>query len=281
MKKWLKINLVCTLIWLCGLPAYAQVKLAPLPLLTPCAQRASDAAAEQAAQPFIAKLRDKEATVRVQAIEHLSKGCYQAAANPLVAALQDTAPTVRAAAITALGKLAARDTVEDLRMMTGDADTSVRLALIQALSTFTSFPARNAVLNNIANPSDLEVSDETDVRVRCVAILTLNEMSNVEHSRKAIYFVYGFLKSRHAVVRQVAEQTMLALKDTRNAPIELITILKTHNNPELRRWAAVWLGNLGIELGRDALTAAAALDANPAVKDAATKALAQLKAPVK
>ncbi len=277
----LRINLVGAVLTLCAFNAYAQVKLAPLPLLTPCAQRASNAAAEQAAQSFIAKLRHKDATVRVQAIEHLSKGCYQAAVNPLVAALQDTAPPVRAAAITALGKLADRDTVEDLRMMTGDTDTNVRLALIQALLTFTSFPARNAVLNNIANPSDFEVVEETDARVRCVAILTLNDLSNAEHSRKAIYFVYGFLKSRHDAVRQVAEQTMLALKDTRNAPIELIVMLKTHSNPELRRWAAVWLGNLGIEQGRDALSTAAVLDANPAVKAAATKALAQLKAPAK
>ena len=280
MKKLLKACLAILVASLfCGLNAYAQVKLAPLPLLTPCAQRASDAAADQAAQPFIAKLKDKDAALRVQAAAHLSKGCYQAAANPLVAALQDTAPQVRAAAVTALGQLGDRDTVEDLRMMTGDADTNVRLALIQALATFTSFSARNAVLNNIANPSDVEVVDETDARVRCVAILTLNDVSNVEYSRKGIYFVYGFLQSRHAAVRQVAEQTMLALKDTRNAPTELVAMLKTHNNPELRRWAAVWLGKLAIEPGRDALTTAAATDANPAVKDAATKALAQLKAP--
>ena len=286
MKKFLKVclaifiaSLLCELLG--ELSAYAQVKLAPLPLLTRCAQRASDAAANQAAQPLIAKLRDKDAAVRAQAAEQLGKGCYQAAANPLVAALQDTAPPVRAAAITALGQLADRDTVEDLRMMTGDADTNVRLALIQALATFTSFSARNAVLNNIANPSDFEVVDETDARVRCVAILTLNDLSNVEYSRKGIYFVYGFLQSRHAVVRQVAEQTMLALKATRNAPTELIATLKTHNNPELRRWAAVWLGKLGIEIGREALTNAAINDANPTVKDAAGKALAQLKAPAK
>jgi HEAT repeat protein len=279
MKKFLNIKLLGVLF--CVLPAYAQVKLAPLPLLTPCAQRASDAIADQAAQPFIAKLKDKDIALRVQAAEHLGKSCYQAAANPLVAALQDTAPQVRAAAITALGKLADRDTVEDLRMMTGDADTNVRLALIQALATFTSFSARNAVLNNIANPSDFEVVDENDARVRCVAILTLNDVSNVEYSRKGIYFVYGFLKSRHAAVREVAEQTMLALKDTRNAPTELIATLKTHNSPELRRWAAVWLGKLGIELGREALTNAATGDASPAVKDAAGKALAQFKAPAK
>ncbi len=282
MKKFLKACLAILIGGLCcELNAAAQVKLAPLPLLTPCPQRASDVASEQAAQPFIAKLKDKDAAVRAKAAQELGKSCYQAAALPLVAALQDIEPTVRAAAVIGLGQLGDRETIEDLRMITGDADTKVRLALIQTLSTFTTFLARNAVLNHIANPSDFEVKDETDARVRCVAVLTLNELPNVEYSRKGIYFVYGFLKSPHAVVRQVGEQTMLALKDTRNALRELIDTLKTHNNPELRRWAAVWLGKFGIEDGRDALTAAAANDASPAVKDAAAKALTQFKAPIR
>ena len=153
----------------------------------------------------------------------------------------------------------------------------VVLALIPALASFKVFNARNAVLNGIFNPGGADISDETDMRVRCVAALTLNELTDVTYSRKAVQMMKQLLNSNHLNIRALAEQTMYALKDTRNGPNELIGILRQQNVPDMRRWACEWLGNLGVERARPVLEEAAANDSNAAVKHAAAEALAKLK----
>ncbi|NOT63215.1 MAG: HEAT repeat domain-containing protein [Acidobacteria bacterium] len=282
MKKAVFTKIFCCLMWL-GLEAHAQspIKLAPLPLLEPCEQLNSGEASEQAVKPLLEKLRDKDAAVRAKAAEQLANGCHKAAVEPLMAVLRDEAPPVRVAAIKSLGQLSDRETLSDLSITVMDEDLGVKLALIQALCSFRSSVARNTVLNSIANPGGVEIKEETDARIRGVAILTLNELADVTHSHKAIFFAVSFTQSRHAAIRKVGEETMLALRDTRNAGTELIATLKSNKNPDMRRQAAYWLGKLAIERARDALNTAATLDANAAVKQAATTALSQLNAPSK
>ena len=274
--NWLSLAMCCL-----TANASAQIKLEPLPLLNQCASLSAGATAAKALQPALAALQTKgqakETALRVKAAQDLGKSCHQQAAAPLVAALQDAEPSLRVAAVRALGQLGDKETIHDLRMIMDDSDWRVRLALVQALASFKTFSARNSVLNGIANPNDAEIGDADDLRVRCVAILTLNQLNDTSYSLKAVFFVRGFLLNPQAHVREIAEQTMFALKETANAPIELTAILKSHNNAELRRWAAVWLGKLRIERGRDVLTEAAANDASLAVKQAAAEALALLK----
>jgi HEAT repeat protein len=282
MKTAILTNTVsCLFLW--SVAAYAQnpIQLAPIPLLEPCEQLNSGTASEQAVKPLVEKLSDKDAAVRAKAAEQLSSGCHKPAVEPLINASRDEAPSVRVAAILSLGKLADQETLRDFSLLVIDENPNVRLALIQALCSFRSAQARNTVLNAIANPSGVEITDETDARIRCVAILTLNELTDVSHSQKAIFFAVGFTQSRHAAIRKIGEETMMALKDTRNAGAELIATLKSNRNPEMRRLAALWLGKFRFERARDALSTAAVLDSYEIVKQTAQAALAQLPPPPK
>lgn len=224
----------------------------------------------------IAALKDKDAPTRAQAAQQLSQACDSRAVEPLIDALQDADPQVRIAAITALGKLGDTNAVQPLAELIPDQDWRVRMALVSALASFKTFRARNQVLNGIANPSGADISDEDDMRVRAAAILTVNQLQDVQYSRKAILFVYNLLNSPHAPIRKLAEQTMFELKHTRNAATELAAILKNDHNPELRRWAALWIGKLGMDSNRELLQTAAANDADPGVRQTAADALKQL-----
>ena len=102
-------------------------------------------------------------------------------------------------------------------------------------------------------------------------------MPDVTFSRKSVQLMTLLLHSNRLNIRQMAEQTMYALKDTRNGVNELVGILKQHNMPEMRRWACEWLGKLGAERARPTLEEVAANDASPVVKNAAADALAKLQ----
>lgn len=250
----------------------------PLPFYEQCAALTTGTFNDEAVTRHLRALKDKAATVRAQAAAELSQACDARAVDPLIDALQDEDPQVRIAVITSLSKLGDTNAVQPLAEMTGDKDWRVRLALVSALASFKTMRARNLVLNGIANPSGADISDENDLRVRAAAILTLNQLKDVQFSRKAILFLYTFLLSPHAPIRKLAEQTMFELKHTRNAASEFGAILRRDPNRELRRWAAVWIGKLGLEYNREALQTAAVNDADPEVRQNAAAALKQLPA---
>lgn len=262
-------------------PALAQAKLEPQPLIEPCSALSDKPAGNESLQQQIAKLKSADASVRQTAIQQLGKACQSQAVEPLIDLLKEADPLVRCAAVETLGQLGAKDAIEPLVELTSDPDWRVRLALVRTLSSFKTFRAKNAVLNNIVNANDVVITDEDDLRVRFCGILTLNQLSDVQFSRKAVQFMYHFLRHNNLKFRQLAEQTMWVLKDTRNGPAELTGILKQHHMPEMRRWAAQWLGELHIERGRAALEETAANDTAPAVKYAATEALAKLNGTAK
>jgi HEAT repeat protein len=224
----------------------------------------------------IASLKDKDAQIRAQSALQIGKSCDARAVDPLIDLLKDAEPPVRIAAVEALGRLGSPDSAEDLINTIGDPDWRVRLALVGALASFKTFRARNMVLNGIANPSEADISNPDDMRVRCAAILTCNQLADVSFSRKAVLFLYNFLQSKHEPIRELARQTMFELKNTRNGPSEFAGILKQSNDPVLRRWAAEWMGRIGLEYGRTALEEAAANDADPAVKRMAAESLKAL-----
>jgi HEAT repeat protein len=224
----------------------------------------------------IALLKDKDSKVRVQAAQQLSESCDQRVVEPLTELLRDEDPVIRVAAVEALGRVGDPESIQPLNDLLNDKDWRVRLALVSSLSSYKTFSARNPVLNVIANPSSIEITDVDDMRVRCAAILTLNQLPDVSYSRKALLFLYTFLQSKHSPIRHLAEQTMIALKNTRNGSIELIALVKQSNNPELRRWSAEWIGKLGIERGREILQEVAQKDPDARVKQEAASALKAL-----
>jgi HEAT repeat protein len=248
----------------------------PLPIYTQCASLANGTAAEAAISKHLTELKSSDIKARADAALALGTSCDARAVDPLLSLLSDTEPSVRAAAVEALGRLGAPETGEDLINLLQDPDWRVRMALISSLASFKTFRVRNMVLNGIANPSGADITDPYDMRVRCIAILTCNQMQDVSFSRKAVLFLHDFLKSRHEPIRKMAEQTMYALKDTRNGPSEFVGILKQSHDPAIRRWAAEWIGKIGIEKGRTVLAEIAANDADPAVKRAAADSLAKL-----
>ncbi len=254
--------------------------LKPQPIYSQCASLAIGAGTDDAVSKQLAELKSKDSKAKVDAALALGKSCDARAVDPLLSLLSDPEFSVRAAAVESLGRLGASETGEDLINLLQDPDWRVRMALISSLASFKTFRVRNMVLNGIANPSGADITDLNDMRVRCIAILTCNQMQDVSFSRKAVLFLHDFLKSRHEPIRKMAEQTMFALKDTRNGASEFVGILKQSHDPAIRRWAAEWIGIIGIEKGRPVLEEIVASDTDPAVKRAAADSLAKLS-PVK
>ncbi len=243
-----------------------------------CASLSKGASTNDGVATAIAALKDKDPKARAQAAGQLGKSCDARAVEPLVDLLSNEDPASRIAAIEALGRLGDNSASDPMLEMTvTEKDWRVRMALISSLASFKTFRARNGVLNGLANPSGEDISDLNDMHVRCAAILTCNQLRDVQYSRKAILFLYNFLNSKFPTTRQMSEQTLYELKNTRNASTEFLAILKLDHNPELRRWAAEWMGKIGFENVGEALTAAAANDPDSKVKQAAATALAALK----
>jgi len=252
------------------------------PVYDQCASLAKEGANGSAANDNVAKaiaaLKEKDPKARAQAAAQLGKSCDARAVEPLADLLRDEDSMARIAAIEALGRLGDNNAANSLLDITGsEKDWRARMALVSSLASFKTARARGGVLNGIANPNAQDISDINDIHVRCSAILTCNQFRDPQFSRKAILFLYDFLRSQYATTRQMAEQSLYELKTTRNAEIEFRALLKNDHNPEFRRWAAEWMGKIGFENVGDVLTAAAANDPDPKVKQAANAALAALK----
>lgn len=250
----------------------------PLPIYEQCAELKSGTATDDAVSKSIAALKSQDAKARAEAAKQLAAACDGRAVDPLIDLLTDSDTAVRIAGVEALGKLGDPNSVQLMIDTVGQQNSQVRMAMISAFASFKTFLARNAVTNHIANANGEDISDEADMRVRCTAILTVCQLKDVQHSRKAILFLNLFLQSKHASTRKLAEQTMMELKNTRNGPSEMTGILSQSNDPMLRRWAAQWIGKIGLTEARDALETAAATDSDPTVKQLAAESLKQLPA---
>jgi HEAT repeat protein len=226
----------------------------------------------------IAALKEKDPKAREQAAALLGKSCDPRAVEPLHVLLKDEEPMARIAAVEALGKLGDNSSVDALIEMTfTEKDWRVRMAMVGSMLSYKSGHARASVLNGIANPQGEDISDINDLYVRCSAILSCNQLQAVTYSRKGILFLRNFLTSKYPTTRQMAEQTLHELKNTRNAAAEFRAMLKNDLNPEMRRWAAEWMGKIGFENVSEILAEAAANDPESKVKQAAATALSALK----
>lgn len=273
------IPLLCLLAGVSAACATAQTTpIKSLPVYEQCAVLNAGTAADDAVAKAIAALKSPDAKLRAQAARQLAAACDSRGVDPLIDLLKDPDTSVRVAAVEALGKLGDPNSVQLMIDTVGEQNSQVRMAMISAFASFKTFLARNAIANHIANPSGADISDEADMRVRCAAILTACQLKDVQHSRKSILFLYEFLQSKHDNIRKLAEQTMLELKNTRNAASEMAGILSQSNDPMLRRWAALWIGKIGLTDARGALAEAVATDSDSTVKQLAAESLKQLPA---
>ncbi len=225
-------------------------------------------------------LKDKDAKVRAQAARDLASACDQRAVDPLVGLLSDDDAKVRSAAIETLGRLGDRATIDPmLEALYKEQSWDVKYAYGPALAAFQIYRASYAVLNTIANPQNEKVKTEAEMRARCQAMLMVNQLRDVQFSRKAVSILFSYLDYEQPALRQIAEQTMTALKETRNGRHELMGILRQSHNPEFQIKAATWIGKLVIEEARDVLEEIANAEAgsvNPSVQKAVKEALASL-----
>jgi HEAT repeats len=225
-------------------------------------------------------LRDKDAKIRAQAAQELASACDKRAASPLIGLLSDDDPKVRMAAVATLGKLGDRAAIDPmLEALDKEQSWEVRYAYGSALAAFQIYRASYAVLNTIANPQGQKVKTEAEMRARCYAVLMVNQLRDVQFSRKGVSILFGYLDHEQPALSQMAEQTMVSLKETRNGRHELMGILRQSHNPEFQIKAAKWIGQLGIEDARDVLeeiTGAEAGSVNLSVQKAARDALALL-----
>jgi len=286
-SQFLRSLIVCLTLVVC--PASISVRAqTPLPVAKArpvydqCASLSNASGAASSVNDDVAKavaaLKGKDLKTREQAAALLGKSCDARAVEPLQNLLKDEDPMARIAAVEALGRLGADSSVEALTEMTfNEKDWRVRMAMIGSMLSFKSANARAGVLNGIANPLGEDISDINDLYVRCSAILSCNQLKAVTYSRKAILFLRFFLTSNYPTTRQMAEQTLHELKNTRNAAAEFRAMLKNDLNPEMRRWAAEWMGKIGFDNVGEVLADAAANDPEPKVKQAAATALAALK----
>ncbi len=249
--------------------AQAPPPVRALPLYEQCASLQTSEAATVA----IAALKDKDSQKRIKAAETLAKSCDSRATAALLAATKDEDVSVRVAAIEALGKLGNREAIDPLIELIEGANWQTRMALVRTLASFQVYRSNNSVLNQLTNPGDKKITEENDLRVRCLGILTVNQLRDVRFSRKAIGFLFMFQDHERPDFRRIAEDTGLELRNTRNGFHELAAILKQHNFPDFRRKAAYWLGKFSTDEARAALEDAAANDKDPSVKRAAQDAL--------
>lgn len=244
------------------------------PLFEQCAELGSF---EERTRGPRAALKGADPAAKAGALSALGRSCDSQAAGLVIPFLRDPDAGVRIAAIEALGALGDRTAIEPLIEAIPDTDWRVRASLGRALCSFQVYQSNNATLNQLANPGGTEVTDEGDMRARCLAVLAINQLHDVRFSRKAIGFVLTFLNYKAENLRAIAEQTMAELKNTRNGYRELIGILKLVNYPDFRRKAAFWLGSYRIPETRDFLAELAASDRDEVVRRLAAEALSAMK----
>ena len=267
--EWTHFVGIGILLTICGRGGSAQT-IAPIALLEQCVEMKSDGRIEESISLGMNGARDEAA--RIGAIELLGRSCDRRAIEPLNGLLGDASPRIRIAVIEALGRLGDPGSVDPLIEQINGASNEVMLALVRTLISFKVHTARNAVVNFITSPNR-PVTGEADMRVRGIAILTLNELTNNVYNRKPIGFLFEFQQSKDPAVARIAEETISKLPTTRNGARELVGILKNNHIPMIKVWVCEWIGRLRLSEGRDALTEAAANDRNPAVHEAATNAL--------
>lgn len=218
-------------------------------------------------------LKTAEAAGKIQLAEALGKSCHKKSADPLQRLLQDKDPLVRVAAVEALAQLGDEAAIDPLVELVKDPDWRVRFAVGPALCAFQKQTPSYAALNYLGVTGSTFPLNEEDARARCNAFLALEQMHNVSFSRKPLFYLFSLQDQQDEKVRQVARETLLAFKDTRNGTRELIALLKQTINPSQRRNCAYWLGQHKAEIGRHILTEVAANDADETVRKTAAESL--------
>ena len=213
---------------------------------------------------------------KIRLLSELGQSCQRKATEPIGLMLQDKDPLVRQAAVEALGHLGDPETIESLLELLPDPDWRVRFSLGIALCSFQKSVPTGRALNGLTLVAATTPLTEGDLRARLNTIIQINQLRDSSFSRKPFNYLFSMMDNENERFRALVGETMLALKETKHAQFELIGILKQNLNPNMRRKAAYWLGQLKVEKGRWQLKEAAEEDADESVRKAAAEALKSL-----
>jgi hypothetical protein len=264
-----------------------ELEIRAWPLPEPCRPVAEG---EKRMAAALASIRAESAARRLEAIASLTAICLPAGLEAVTGALSDSDPTVRRAAIEAIAKMrdlrvvqpaqppepSADPLIDRLISLARDPDWQVRAVLTRTLASFQVYQASNTVLNLMANPGAQKILDEQDLRVRCQAILMVNQLRDVRFSRKSIGFLATFADYPEPHLRDIAGQTVIELEKTRNGYHELVGIARKPGAPQLRIMAIQWLARWKREGVRSVLEEIAATEVNPRVREVAALTLQSL-----
>ena len=243
------------------------------------AQCEAMSAAENAAVTNASKeLATADAAGKIRLLGELAKSCHRKSTEAIGLMLQDKDPLVRQAAVEALGYLGDTESVESLFELLDDPDWRVRFSLGVALCAFQKQHTSAAALNRLTLVATEAPLTEGDLRARLHTAIQINQLRDSSFSRKPFGYLFSMMDNENERFRGLVGETMQALKETKHAQYELIGILKQNLNPNFRRKAAYWLGQLKIEKGRWQLKEVAEDDADESVRKAAATALQLLGA---
>ncbi|MFN0120209.1 MAG: HEAT repeat domain-containing protein [Blastocatellia bacterium] len=242
-----------------------------------CESLSADGELSAEVKKHLAAMAGKDPVAREKAAVALETVCDKRVTEPLISLTADENPKVRIAALRALGKIGDRAAIDPLlELLPKEKDWDVIYYYVEALSAFQVHRSGYAVLNSIANAAPATVKTAAEMRTRCHAVVLVHQLHEVNFSRKALGFIFGFLDHTDPALAKIAEEHMYQLKDTRNGPHELPGILKITNYPTFKIKAATWIGRLGIEDARYALEAKALSESDPQVLRAVKDAIAML-----
>lgn len=264
-----------------------ELEIRARPLIEPCRPVAG---AEKRIAEALAGLKSTTPLRRREAIDGLARLCHPAGLEAVTGVLADDDPEIRRAAIVAIGQLrdlrvaqppqplesASDPLVDSLIRLVRDPDWRVRFALTRTLASLQVYQASNTILNLMANPGMQRILDRDDLRVRCQAILMVNQLRDVRFSRKSIGFLATFADYTEPQLQSIVIETVAELEKTRNGYHELVGIARKQGTPQLRIRAMEWLAQWKKGEVRPMLEEIAAAEANQRVREAAQLILQSL-----
>lgn len=245
------------------------LKARPVPTQCESLREGDDPTVTQASQT----LASADAAGKIKLLGALAKSCHKKSGEAITLLLQDKEWAVRQAAVEALGQLGDADSIETLIEMVADPDWRVRFSVGFALCAFQKGNATAAALNRLTLVASETAITAEDLRARLHTAIQINQLRDASFSRKPFQYLFSLMEHENPQFRTMLNETMHALKETRNGQYELIGILKQNLNPLFRRKAAYWLGQLKIEKSRWQLKEVAEEDADESVRKAAAEAL--------
>ncbi|GEM_PF-2505485 len=228
--------------------------------------------ADPAAIPSLQDLLESD-DVELRSIAITAAGRLKAAGYvpAILDELEYGVPKVRIAAARALGNIGADEAEGRLLFALSDTSPQVRAAAAEALGKLRSSDAVQPLASFLLSISDPTSTQPDEVRAAAAAAL-----GNIGEIAAAQPLSHALRKDPSLTVRIVAGESLALLGDRSGVPV-LAGILRDEA-PGIRRTAAAALGRIGDDSVLRSLTYIAEKDPNEDVREAAMKAVEEIRA---